>query len=527
MSLAINLLGRKTGVINLKKKQEIIKLHLQDVSQRKIAKETKVSRNTVRKYIANFEDSRSKDVSDLPIPEEALKKPSYKKRKGKRTALTDIIKRKIRSYIKENQWKKDHYMSKQQMKIIDMHEKLLDEGHKISYTTVRNFVNSELSKEKEVFIRKHSVAGYEAEFDWGEIKLDIEGKLKVYYLAIFVLPYSNYRFARIYESQSMVCLQDVHVEFINHINFIPKVFTYDNMRTVVRQFIGSERKLTDGMIHLSNYYDFKIRLCQPRKGNEKGSVERSVDFIRRKAFSTFYHFKNIEEANIHLKSVLLKLNNRKHHEHKIEHRKLLIKEEKLARPAVTPFDPSELTEARVTKYSTVVIKQNHYSVPEGYVGQFIKVKVGAREIKVFIEGELMAVHERSWGVHEWIMDINHYLKTFEKKKGALAQSECLRQAPTQIKNIYNVYYIGKEKEFLELLLYIKEKKNISKVMKAIKQLEKVRLDYVSTEKILFICERSNSERSYNIDTEVDDIASQSESNILAYATLFNQIEGVR
>jgi len=34
----------------------------------------------------------------------------------------------------------------------------------------------------------------------------------------------------------------------------------------------------------------------------------------------------------------------------------------------------------------------------------------------------------------------HILKTFEKK-GAIAQSECLRQAPTKIKDIYYKHYI--------------------------------------------------------------------------------------
>src|SRR5690625_2426653 len=94
----------------------------------------------------------------------------------------------------------------------------------------------------------------------------------------------------------MICVLDVHVEFINHIGFIPKVFTYDNMRTVVKQFVGTEREITDSMIHLSNYYQFNIRLCQPRKGNEKGHVERSVDFIRRKAFSAVYSFQDLKEA---------------------------------------------------------------------------------------------------------------------------------------------------------------------------------------------------------------------------------------
>lgn len=72
------------------------------------------------------------------------------------------------------------------------------------------------------------------------------------------------------------------------------------MRTVVKSFIGTEKTITDSMIHLSNYYQFKIRLCEPRKGNEKGHVERSVEFIRRKAFASTYRFSSLEEAQTHL-----------------------------------------------------------------------------------------------------------------------------------------------------------------------------------------------------------------------------------
>jgi len=110
----------------------------------------------------------------------------------------------------------------------------------------------------------------------------------------------------------------------------------------------------------------------------------------------------------------------------------------------------------VDKYSTVVIKQNHYSVPEGHVGKYIRAKVGAENIRLFIDGEYAATHSRNWGIHQWEMDVYHYLETFEKKKGALIQSQCLKQAPTHIKNIYQQYYIGKEKEFLALLHYIKK-----------------------------------------------------------------------
>ena len=53
-----------------------------------------------------------------------------------------------------------------------------------------------------------------------------------------------------------------------------------------------------------------------------------------------------------------------------------------------------MIEARVTKYSTIVFKQNNYSVPDEHVGKYFKVKAGAKKIKLFTEGELVAVHER-------------------------------------------------------------------------------------------------------------------------------------
>ena len=509
-------------MITLKDKQNIIKYYLEGMSKRQIAKTLRKSRNTVAKYIKEFEKSKQVDVRDLPITEEIMKPPTYKKRRGRKNVLTEEIKSLLLGFIKENEWKRNHYMSKQQMKIIDMHEKLLDKGYSISYTTVRNFVNKEAAKTKEVFIRRNWEPGQVVEFDWGEVKLEIDGKIKSYSLAVFTLPYSNYRFAKLYESESQVCVLDVHTRLIEHLGFIPSIFTYDNMRTVVRSFVGTERTITDSMINLSNYYQFKIRLCEPRKANEKGHVERSVEFIRRKAFSSLHTFLSLLEAEQHLSNTIERLNNRLHHQHKEQHSELIKKEKEVANPAITPFDCAELIECRVDKYSTVVIKQNHYSVPEGHVGKFIKVKAGAEKIKLFIDGEFVAEHRRNWGVHQWEMNIYHYLKTFKKKKGALVQSECLKQAPKQIKKLYTDYYIGREKEFIELLFYIQEKNNLEHVLKAIEQLKSVRLGYVTTERILFICEQSTSSGGYLLHR--NETTQQSENNMKAYATMFLQSE---
>ncbi|SDH93187.1 hypothetical protein SAMN05216352_103380 [Alteribacillus bidgolensis] len=35
----------------------------------------------------------------------------------------------------------------------------------------------------------------------------------------------------------------------------------------------------------------------------------------------------------------------------------------------------------------------------GHVGKYMKAKVGAEKIKLFMEGELVTEHPRNWGVH--------------------------------------------------------------------------------------------------------------------------------
>lgn len=205
------------------------------MSQRQIAEKLKMSRNTVKKYIEQDLAARQQDTRNLPITDNYVTPPAYKKRNGKKRALTNTVMKRIREIMKQNKNKREVNMYKQQLKIIDIHEKLLDEGFKIGYTTVHNFVNCEEKKEKEVFIRQEPTAGREIEFDWGEVKLFIDGKLRSLSMAVFTLAYSNDRYARLYESETMVCVQDAHVKCIEALGFVPNVY--------IRQYAYRRQKL--------------------------------------------------------------------------------------------------------------------------------------------------------------------------------------------------------------------------------------------------------------------------------------------
>ena len=194
------------------------------------------------------------------------------------------------------------------MKKVDIWELLKEQGYEIGYTTVCNYIRSQQSI-PESYIRQQYAPGGVCEFDWGEVKLKIDGIWRVYQIAVFTLAWSNYRFAFLYARQDTQSFQQSHVLFFEHLGGIPHQMVYDNMRVAVKRFVGpNEKEPTEGLLSMSMYYQFGFRFCNVRKGNEKGHVERSVEYIRRKAFAYEDEFRDLASANEYLFNKVEKLN---------------------------------------------------------------------------------------------------------------------------------------------------------------------------------------------------------------------------
>lgn len=119
------------------------------------------------------------ESDNIKLKEEIVSPPKYKSFSRKKVKLTDDIIEKIYSYLRENEEKRATGRSKQQKKKIDILDALHDDGYDIGYTTVCNAVNDIEAKKKEAFIRQCYNWEDCSEFDWGEVKLYIDGKLKV------------------------------------------------------------------------------------------------------------------------------------------------------------------------------------------------------------------------------------------------------------------------------------------------------------------------------------------------------------
>ena len=307
-------------MITLLKKQQIIIAAFNDgKSQRQISKEIGLNRKTVRKYINQYAkakrellNSSSNSIDEKELIDEIVSTPKYDSSTRKKAKLTDAIIERIEFFLKENEQKRARGQGKQQKKAIDIFDALTKEGYDIGYTTVCSTIRKLLDKSNEAYIKAEYNYGDVCEFDWGEVKIFIEEELKTFQLAIFTSAKGNYRYARLFPKQDTLCFQESHAFFFEKLGKVYKTLVYDNMKVAVKKFVGpSEKEPTEGLLKLSTYYGFKFRFCNVRSGNEKGHVERSVEYVRRKAFAFKENFISLEKANEYLDSICDELNQKK------------------------------------------------------------------------------------------------------------------------------------------------------------------------------------------------------------------------
>jgi hypothetical protein len=314
---------------------------------------------------------------------------------------------------------------------------------------------------KEAFIRQQYAPGSCCEFDWGEVKLCINDKICRYYLAVFTSANSNYRYALLFQHQDSLAFKEAHICFFEHVGGVYHQMVYDNMRVAISHFVGRTEKIpTTGLLELSRWYQYQWRFCNAAKGNEKGHVERSVEYVRRKTFAFQDHFDNLQQAQTYLQLRLVELNARTLTGQQQCPAAGLELERKGLYSYPGCMESFSGENLKVDKYGTICFATNHYSVPDHLIGKMLFAKVYSQWIKIYDSDHVVCCHERIYSRHGWQIDIEHYLNTLQRKPGAAAGSVALKQAPTWVQSLYQDHYQQNPRAFIELLQY-RQQHNIS------------------------------------------------------------------
>jgi hypothetical protein len=113
------------------------------------------------------------------------------------------------------------------------------------------------------------------------------------------------------------------------------------------------------------------------------------------------------------------------HEHTVGEAQAIERDHLLPLPSES-FDLVEVSFARMDGLRRVHVRTNAYSAPL-WPGTTVQVKLGAASVEIWHQGRCVARHARSYGRHQEILDLEHYLDVLERKPGALAGSKPLEQ----------------------------------------------------------------------------------------------------
>lgn len=415
-------------------------------SIRKIAKKTGFSRNTIREYIRDFERKREALLKENPsmnilsIIDTIVESPIYDSSTRTSQVMKDEFIEKIKKYLSDNEFKKENGIKKQCMTAQDIHEALLEIGFTGSYPTTCIYVRKCKNTTNEAFIKQTYEFGDTCEFDWGDVKLRDNNKIRIFKIAVFTSAKTNYRIAFLYHREDTQAFIDAHVRFFEITNGAFKTMVYDNMRVAVAKFVGlHEKEATEALKKLSLFYGFRFRFCNIHSGNEKGHVERSVDVVRRKAFSKSLDY-SFSQAEKQLEDTLLRHNKNKFDD-----------EAAYLLPYPGKYETAVIKECFVDKYSTIAYLGNRYSVPDSLVGKYVTLKAYISNVTVNNGKDVVSTHSRLYGQNEWSVNILHYIRTLTRKPGALNGSLALMQLQDDLKSLYINNFKQSPKEFVKVM----------------------------------------------------------------------------
>ena len=434
----------------------ILKLKEQGLSNRGVAKTLGIDKKTVNKYWNQYKEkfkeleNATNSTEILKIQEDIVSKPKYNSVSRIRRKITPECLKSLENILNDEDKKtKVLGTNKQSLTKQQIHELLKNQGFDISYSSVVLEIKRIKQIGKECFIKQDYEYGDRLEYDFGKVKLVINGIVKKYYIAVLSSPAGNFRWCYLYDNCKKDVFLDSHVRFFEMIGGVWKEVVYDNMRNVVSKFIGkNEKELNEDLVKMSMYYGFEINVTNAFSGNEKGYVEGSVKYLRNKIFAENYKFSSEESAIEYMESQLMKLNENS----KIEEEKAKLK------PTKPPLELADIRKSVVNKYSFVQIENNFYSVPEYLVGLTVTSKIYYNKILIYSNNEFVCEHKKLDGEKKISADIRHYLKTLTFKPGDLKNSYVLKSNP-KLKSIFDKYYTNNPKKFIDIIVRNKEKSN--------------------------------------------------------------------
>jgi transposase len=373
-------------------------------SIKEIARDLKISRNTVRRVLRSGETSFSYEREIQPRP----------KLGGWKSEIDRMLAQNTGSAARER------------LTLIRLFEELRALGYEGGYDAVRRYAKTwtreHASQTASAYVPLSFAPGEAYQFDWSHEIVVLSGVTVTLKVAHVRLCHSRMLFARAYPRETQEMVFDAHDRAFAFFKGACARGIYDNMKTAVETIlVGKDRQYNRRFLQMCAHHLIDPVACTPASGWEKGQVENQVGLIRERFFTPRLRFKTYDELNAWLADKCVAYAKAHPHPERPEQTVWEVFEEE--RPKLIAyrgrFDGFHALPASVSKTCLVRFDNNKYSVSASAVGRPVEVHAYADRIVIRQDGRLVAEHPRSFGRGETVYDPWHYVPVLARKPGAL------------------------------------------------------------------------------------------------------------
>ena len=259
--------------------------------------------------------------------------------------------------------------------------------------------------------------------DWADFGYAIPGCPRRVSALVMVLCYSRYLYLEFTLSQRFGTLVRALDRGMQFFGGLTTVDIFDNMKTVVYRH-GPPTVFNESFLGFARARGFGVVACTPRKGNEKGRVERPIGYVRER-FWPGRRFDSLLDLNTQAVQWRDTFANNREHEatNKVPALVYEHEEKALLKPlGGAHFDTDDRDSATVTKRFRIRFDRNEYSVPPRLIGQTVVVRANDENVAVYLGPKRVAIHRRSYDIAADIEHPSHRREALALKPRASAST---------------------------------------------------------------------------------------------------------
>jgi len=258
-----------------------------------------------------------------------------------------------------------------------------------------------------------------------ELGVSLNGQPFPHMLMHSVLPYSNWEWGRVVQSESLAALRLGIQSSLFQLGHVPEAHQTDHSSAATRQVgqaeaIDENRTFTDGYLALLAHFGMTAGTTHVASPDENGDVEAANGTLKRALEQHLLlrgsrDFDSLESYESFLFEVMRRGNDLR--------QAALAQELAVMRPLTArPLNTRRQLRVRVAQTSLIRVEGKHYSVPTGLIGRRVNVWVGEWDIEVYLGTELVERLPRLIGQEaNSRVNYRHVIDSLLRKPGGFRQ----------------------------------------------------------------------------------------------------------